>query len=61
MHRRGGKLKLFSGGSGFTEQIFTRELCGVDSAEALKQGLLLMLYTPKVEHYSIVGSLTIEQ
>ena len=37
MHRGGRKFKLFSAGSGFTSQIFTGELSGVDSAVVLRQ------------------------
>ena len=51
----------FFRGSGFTGQISIRKLCGVDAAEALRQGVLLMLYTPQVEHYNIVGDLFMEQ
>ena len=36
MHRRGRKLKRFSVESGFTDQIFTGELSGVDLAGALR-------------------------
>ena len=40
MHRGGRKFKLLSAGSGFKGQIFTGELSGVDSAGALRQGVL---------------------
>ena len=36
MHRRGIKLKRFSVESGFTDQIFTGKLSGVDLAAALR-------------------------
>ena len=37
--RGGKKSKLFSPGSDFTEQIFTRKLSRVDSAGVLRQGV----------------------
>ena len=40
MHRGGGKFKFFLPGSGFTDQIFTGEISGVDSAKALRQSVL---------------------
>ena len=42
--RAGKKSKLFSPRSDFTEQIFTGELSGVDSAGVLRQGVSIGLY-----------------
>ena len=39
IHRGSEKLILFSLASGFTRQIFTGELSGVDSARALRQSV----------------------
>ena len=39
IHRGSEKLTLFSLASGFTRQIFTGELSGVDSARALRQSV----------------------
>ena len=44
MHRGGRKFKLFSAGSGFTSQIFTAELSGVDSAGVLRQCVFWIYY-----------------
>ena len=44
MHRGGEKFNLFSARSGFTSQIFTGEVSGVDSAGALGQGVLELSY-----------------
>ena len=40
VYRGGGKFKLFSVVSGFPGQIFTGKLLGVDSAGALRQGVI---------------------
>ena len=39
MNHGGKKLRTFSAGSGFTDQIFTTEVSKVDSAGALRQGV----------------------
>ena len=46
MHRGVKKLKLFSVRIGFTGQVFTAEVYGVDSALALRQGLSNCIYKP---------------
>ena len=44
-YRRGGKKsKRFSPGSDFTEQIFTGEPSGVESAGVLRQGVLIVCF-----------------
>ena len=41
--RGGKKSKRFSPGSDFTEQIFTGEISGLDSAGVLRQGMILYI------------------
>ena len=55
---RGGKLsKFFSPGSDFTEQIFTEELAGMDSAGVLRQDVLLQKsLKPQVRSNKMVNS-----
>ena len=55
---RGGQLsKCFSPGSDFTEQTFTEELAGMDSAEVLRQDVLLQKsLKPQVGSNKMVNS-----
>ena len=42
--RGGKKSKRFSLGNDFTEQIFTGDISGLDSAGVLRQGVTILLF-----------------
>ena len=48
-YQEGKKSKRFSLGSDFTEQIFTREFSGVDSARVLRQGVISVPWNPTLD------------